>query len=26
VPFADAKAAYRAMEAAGHFGKIVIAG
>ena len=26
VPFADARAAYRAMEAAGHFGKIVIAG
>lgn len=26
VPFADAKAAYQAMEAAGHFGKIVIAG
>lgn len=26
VPFAEAKAAYRAMEAAGHFGKIVIAG
>jgi len=26
VPFADAKAAYHAMEAAGHFGKIVIAG
>jgi len=26
VPFADAKAAYKAMEAAGHFGKIVIAG
>jgi len=26
VPFGDAKAAYRAMEAAGHFGKIVIAG
>lgn len=26
VPFADARDAYRAMEAAGHFGKIVIAG
>ncbi|MEQ8397953.1 NAD(P)-dependent alcohol dehydrogenase [Thalassobaculum sp.] len=26
VPFAEAKAAYQAMEAAGHFGKIVIAG
>lgn len=26
VPFADARAAYHAMEAAGHFGKIVIAG